>query len=554
MNKDFFANLSDEKKKKFKIIGIVAAVVIIVGIIVSVILVNVFKGKNEADTSEELQTTEQTVDGLQENDLDSKETDSQNEVYNISVKANMSNSWESEGMKFCQFDITVENEGDLNIIQWSLTADALGVNKVSECWNCDATINENQLSIIPKDYAVQIKSHESKSGIGVILACSAEKFNFDSYKLIFKADDGKEREVNSGDLKSADEKETEIQEQNPSDAVTGNDGGQNQEKNSDSNTGSEEGSSDSSIGSSVVTEFSMQKLHVEGTKLVNEQGQHVQLRGVSTHGLAWYPEYVNQEAFNTLKNDWHANCVRLAMYTAEYGGYCTGGDKAQLKQIVDNGVNYATKSGMYVIIDWHILSENNPNTYKSESIAFFDEMSKKYCNYNNVIYEICNEPINSPWSTQIKPYADEVISTIRKNDKDAVIIVGTNTWSQDVDDVIGNKIDDPNVMYALHFYAGTHKDNIRNKLTKALNNGVPVFVSECSICDASGNGGIDYTSANEWVDLLNSNGVSFIAWSLSNKNETSALISPNCSKLSGWSDDELSETGKWFKNVICKSP
>ncbi|MDD5872969.1 MAG: glycoside hydrolase family 5 protein [Clostridia bacterium] len=299
-----------------------------------------------------------------------------------------------------------------------------------------------------------------------------------------------------------------------------------------------------------VTRSASGRLHVSGTVLSDESGNTVQLRGVSTHGLAWFPEYVNKEAFRTLRDDWNANVVRLALYTEEYGGYCSGGDRAKLKQTVADGVEYATELGMYVIIDWHILSDNNPNNHKSDAIEFFSEMSARYAGYTNVIYEICNEPHYVNWNNDIKPYAQDVISAIRANDKNAVIIVGTNTWSQDVDDVIGNRIDDDNVMYALHFYAATHKDYIRDKLKKAIDNGIPVFVSESSICDASGNGGIDYDSGNTWLRLMNDNNVSFVAWSLCNKNETSALIRPECSKKSGWTTDELSDAGRWYREAV----
>ncbi len=204
---------------------------------------------------------------------------------------------------------------------------------------------------------------------------------------------------------------------------------------------------------------------------------------------------------------------------------------------------------MYVIIDWHVLNYA-PSRHTQEACDFFAEMASKYSGHDNVIYEICNEPVGADWNSDIKPYAETVIGTIRQFDDHALILVGTNTWSQDVDSVVGNTLDDGNVMYVAHFYAGTHKENIRNKISTALNAGVPVFISECSICDASGNGGIDYASANEWLDFMNSNQLSFIAWSLSNKAETSALISSGCSAKSGWSDGDLSETGRWFKSAI----
>ena len=292
------------------------------------------------------------------------------------------------------------------------------------------------------------------------------------------------------------------------------------------------------------------KLHVEGSKLVDQNNTGVQLRGVSTHGLAWYPQYVTNDCFATLKS-FGANVVRLAMYTYESGGYCTDGDRQQLETLVQNGVQYALNNDMYVIIDWHVLNEGNPNRYSDVAKTFFAKMAQQYASYNNVIYEICNEPCKGATWGDVKFYASEVIPSIRSYDKDAVILIGTPNWSQDVDEAVKDPVTGyDNVMYTLHFYAGTHKDNIRNKLTAARNAGTPVFISEFSICDASGNGGIDSTSANAWKKLINDNNVSYVGWSLCNKAETSALIASSCSKLSGWTDSELSETGKWLRNFI----
>ncbi|MCR4781377.1 MAG: glycoside hydrolase family 5 protein [Lachnospiraceae bacterium] len=305
-------------------------------------------------------------------------------------------------------------------------------------------------------------------------------------------------------------------------------------------------------GESEVNEdkSKLAKLHVEGNHLENFNGDKVQLKGISTHGLSWFPQYVNYDAFKTLKEDWGANVVRLAMYTAEYNGYCTGGDREGLKNIIRDGVKYATELEMYVIIDWHILSDSSPMLNKDEAKDFFREMSLEFKDNPYVIYEICNEPQNSPWSSVIKPYAEEIIPIIRSNSKDALILCGTNTWSQDVDEAERDRLSDKNTMYVMHFYAGTHKDDLRNRLKMVLDKGLPVFVSECSITDASGNGAIDYDSAGKWALLLNDYSVSFVGWSLSNKDESSAILRPSTSSLSGWSDDELSDAGKWFKKMI----
>lgn len=294
-------------------------------------------------------------------------------------------------------------------------------------------------------------------------------------------------------------------------------------------------------------------LYVNGTELTDSTGTPVQLKGVSTHGLAWFPDYVNEACFRQLKEDWNINVVRLAMYTAEYGGYCTGGDKQHLKELVKNGVEYATRSGLYVIIDWHILSDGNPNIYKEGAKDFFAEMAEQYADYDNILYEICNEPNGGASWSDIKAYAEEVIPVIRSYDKDAVILVGTPNWSQYVDQAAANPITGyDNIMYTLHFYAATHKDSLRNTMAAAIESGFPVFVSEYGICDAGGSGSIDEYQAEQWIALMDKYNVSYVAWNLSNKAETSALLSSECRKTSNFTENDLSASGKWLYQMLKK--
>ena len=292
-------------------------------------------------------------------------------------------------------------------------------------------------------------------------------------------------------------------------------------------------------------------LKVTGTRLTDSKGRKVQLRGVSTHGIAWFPQYVNQKLFKELKKKWNANVVRLAMYTDEYGGYCSGGDQKQLKNLIKQGVEFAAKADMYVIIDWHVLNDQNPNKYKKQAKKFFRSISKSLASYDNILYEICNEPNGGTTWKNIKKYAKAVIPVIRKNDKDAVIIVGTPTWSQDVDQAAADPITGySNIMYSLHFYAATHKEDLRNKMVAAVKAGLPVFVTEYGICDASGNGAVDKTSAKKWIKAMNKYGISYVCWNLSNKDETSALIKSSCSKTSGFANKDLSAEGKWLKKIL----
>ena len=295
-------------------------------------------------------------------------------------------------------------------------------------------------------------------------------------------------------------------------------------------------------------------LHVENGKLTDADGNTVQLYGMSTHGIAWFPQYINYDSFRTLRDDWNTNCIRLAMYTAEYGGYCTGGDKEQLKQLVRDGVSYATELGMYVIVDWHILSDCDPNQNKDEAIAFFREMSEAFADNDNVLYEICNEPNSGTSWDSIKSYAEEVIPVIREQKPDAVILVGTPTWSQEIDKAAASPLTFDNVMYTLHFYAGTHKDDLRNRLETCAQNNLPVFVSEFGMCDASGNGANDFDSTTKWLDLLNKYQISFCCWNLANKDESSSVFKAASTALSDWTDEDFNESGRWIRNYFRKMP
>ena len=307
----------------------------------------------------------------------------------------------------------------------------------------------------------------------------------------------------------------------------------------------------SAAGTTPVSDHG--QLSVSGTSLVDQYGQPFQIRGISTHGLQWYSQYNNKEAFATLRDDWGANCIRLAMYTGE-NGYCSG-NEAFMKDQVTKGVRYATELGMYAIVDWHILSDGNPQTYKAQAIRFFSEMADRYKDHNNVIYEICNEPNNCGWQ-DIKSYAVEVIGAIRAKDPDAVIIVGTPTWSQ-----LGSAghlyepVDDPitgygNLMYAFHFYASAPEHNqwLTEKIGTAVGRGLPVFVSEFGLSEANGDGNVDTGKAAEWLNRCDQYQVSYCAWSLSNDWRSSSLIKNSCGKTSGWSADDLTTAGKFIRD------
>lgn len=289
-------------------------------------------------------------------------------------------------------------------------------------------------------------------------------------------------------------------------------------------------------------------LSVSDGKLVDSHGKEVQLTGISTHGINWFPEFAAPETIASLRNNFGINVIRLAMYTSDYNGYCVGGSDNQ-KDLMDkicSAVDAATENDMYVIIDWHTLNDENPNTYKAESIQFFGEMVRKYKGNDNVIYEICNEPNGDTTWSDIKSYAKEVIPVIRNVDSDAVILVGTPEWSSDLESVQGDPLNFKNIMYTYHFYAASHKDDARAELESALEAGLPVFISEYGLVSADGNGNVDTKEAKKWYDLIDEYKLSSCIWNLSNKDEGSALISADCQSTLDWKYEDLSEEGKYF--------
>lgn len=299
------------------------------------------------------------------------------------------------------------------------------------------------------------------------------------------------------------------------------------------------------------------QLSVKGANIVDKNGKVFKIKGMSTHGIMWedYSDILSKDSLKVLRDDWKCNTIRIAMYTQEWGGYTTGSSYAsQAKQKVKTGVENAKSLGMYVIIDWHILSDGDPRTHQDEAVKFFTEMSKTYKDYDNVMYEICNEPNGGiTWTGGIKSYCQKVVSAIRKYDKDAVIICGTGTWSQDINQVLGNKLSDKNCVYALHFYANTHTDWLRNRLKDCYNKGLPVLVSEFGTCDASGNGGYNSTQTKKWLELLDSLNVGYINWSASDKGETaSAFVSGTNLKAIPSGTSKLTTSGKlirdWYRN------
>ena len=259
--------------------------------------------------------------------------------------------------------------------------------------------------------------------------------------------------------------------------------------------------------------------------------------------------FYNKKVVNFLKTEWNASLIRAAMGVEEGGGYLQDAEnnKARLKAVVDAAI----EADMYVIIDWH---SHYASQHADEAKAFFEEMAKTYGGNNHVIYEVWNEPKDdASWKDNVKPYAQAVIEKIRAFDKKNLILVGSPRWSQDVDIATSEPIQGyENIAYALHFYAGTHGQDLRNKATKALDNNCALFISEWGSVNADGNGNVATNEADNWIKFMKENGISSAYWSLNDKQEGASVLKPGASSEGGWTDTDLTESGKYIRDVIKK--
>lgn len=445
---------------------------------------------------------------------------------NFTVQWKKSSSWEEGGRKCGGYEIVITNNGD-TVNSWTAKVTVPGNTKLMSQWNGIFSISGNTMTVKNESYNGTIEKGKSVS--------FGFNYSADAY-------------INEGKV-------------TVNGSTAGASAGNNSNNNNDNNNNNTSTAKKPAAtvppapsdpkGTTPVSQHG--QLSVKNGQLVDKSGKGYQLRGMSTHGLTWFPEFVNESAFKTLRDDWNTNVVRLAMYVDEWGnGQCYMGNKSGSLELLEKGVDICIKLDMYVIIDWHVLNPGDPSKYTNEAKSFFETVSKRYAKYPNVIYEICNEPNGgASWSGNIKPYAEKIIPVIRKNAPNSVIIVGTPTWSQEIDKPLSDPLNYKNVMYAFHFYAATHS-GLRSNVENCVAQGLPVFVSEFGTCDASGGGANDFNETQKWLSYFDKQGISYCNWSICNKDETCSVLRPGTSANGNWSESDLTENGKWMRNWFRK--
>ncbi len=310
------------------------------------------------------------------------------------------------------------------------------------------------------------------------------------------------------------------------------------------------------------------RLKLVGNQLSSEDGEPVQLRGWSSHGFQWTGAFYDSKPdFEAMKAH-GANIFRIAMYIQERGW--------QNKEWVQNCIDWTAELGMYCLFDWHILTPGNPLQYlkkqnendnvggkltdaKGDPVdaeAFFEWVTSYVAEkgYKHVLYEICNEPNGGAAETQwgnVKKYANVILPIIASNDPEAIVIVGTATWSQRLDLVSTSPVEDDfglQLMYTFHFYAGNHLNLIPS--LKAATAKIPVFISEWGTTGSDGHGDIFLNNASLFMQVANGDNdgevlLSWCNWSWSNDQG-----SGSCRSSSDYTEVNFTPSGKYIVEML----
>jgi aryl-phospho-beta-D-glucosidase BglC (GH1 family) len=277
------------------------------------------------------------------------------------------------------------------------------------------------------------------------------------------------------------------------------------------------------------------KLHVCGNNMCDEDGRSIQLRGVSSMWLHWQtqPYAQNLSGLEWMRDNWNIEVFRVAMGVEPEGAYLSdpGLWKAEVETVIQN----AADAGVYVIVDFH---SHEAHQHQSEAVAFFTDLADRYGHLPNVIWEPYNEPTQVSWSGTVKPYHEAVVAAIRAQDPDNIIVLGSPTWSQDVDVAAADPVSGTNLMYTLHFYSCTHTQYLRDKANVALNAGLALFVTEWGASHADGglDGRVCLDEAQRWIDWMEANQVSWTAWKLDVGTDSTNLLSSGAPVTGGWDD------------------
>ena len=285
-------------------------------------------------------------------------------------------------------------------------------------------------------------------------------------------------------------------------------------------------------------------LTVRDGQIVDQHGEPVALRGMSLFWSQWAPQYYSAETVAWLAQDWQVDVVRAAIAAEGNDSARQHFDREFAK--ASTVIDAAVANGLYVIVDWHAH-----RAWPDEAEHFLTAIARKYGHLPNLIYEDWNEPLRDgvEWSRDVKPYHERVLGAVRAIDPDNLMIAGSPSWSQDVDLAAADPLPFANLAYTLHYYAGTHRQELRDKADAARAKGLALLVTEFGVVDADGDGPIALAESEAWWEWAEARDIGWMAWSIGDRDESSAALKPG-TPPAGWTESDLTEGGKLLRERL----
>ncbi|MBF8148584.1 glycoside hydrolase family 5 protein [Winogradskyella sp. F6397] len=306
----------------------------------------------------------------------------------------------------------------------------------------------------------------------------------------------------------------------------------------------------------------LDRLTVKGNSFVNSENETFVFRGLNASD----PNHLenlghwNKSYFEEIKK-WGANIVRLPVHPADWN---ERGKEAYLK-LLNDGIQWATTLGLYVIIDWHSIGNLQTEMFQSdrydttlkETYDFWRTIASEYGNNTTVaFYEIFNEPTtyggtlgSANWDTW-KTINEEVIGIIRANGGEGIPLVAGFNWAYDLTPVLNEPLDAEGIGYVSHPYPQKRKQPWDAQWTKDwgfVKDKYPLILTEVGFCGPDDLGAhlpviSDESYGEAITKYCDDNEISYVVWVFD------AQWAPRL--FEDWDSYKPSRQGEYFKKKL----
>jgi hypothetical protein len=303
---------------------------------------------------------------------------------------------------------------------------------------------------------------------------------------------------------------------------------------------------------------------VKGNKFVTGNRKTIVFRGLDTSD----PDKLEREGhwnkgyFEAMKS-WGANIVRFPVHP---NAWRSRGKDTYIRML-DQGVQWASELGMYVIIDWHsignlrteLFQNKMYETTKTETLDFWRTMSEHFRGNNTVaFFELFNEPTvmdgklgTCSWQ-EWKGMMEEMIGVIRAEGAKAIPLVAGFNWAYDLTPVATDPINAKGIAYVSHPYPMKRKKPWEPQWTADwgfVAKKYPVMLTEIGFCGPDEKGAhVPVISDESYGDAITKycreKGISYTVW----------VFDPQWAPMliSDW-DFTPTRQGRYFRNALLQS-